>query len=194
MKDLISILKKKGVLNNPLVESAFKNVNREIFMKFGDPSEDKPFPIGEGQTISQPYTVAFMLDKLELDRGLKVLDVGCGSGYTTALLADIVGEKGSVIGVERHKKLVNFALANLSHTMYKNFEIKKAGEKLGYPEKALYDRILVSAAAKNEIPQILKDQLTPEGILVCPVDNSIQKYKNESTEIFKGFRFVPLIY
>ena len=194
MKNLLEILKSKGVLNNPLVENAFKNVNREIFMKFGNPEEDKPFPIGKGQTISQPYTVAFMLDKLELDRGQRILDVGCGSGYTTALLADIVGKEGKVIGVERHKNLVNFALTNLSHTDYKNYEINTAEEKLGYPENAPYNRILVSAAAKNEIPEILLRQLSDDGIIVCPVDSSIHKYKNGNTEIFKGFRFVPLIY
>ncbi|PIP86757.1 L-isoaspartyl protein carboxyl methyltransferase, partial [Candidatus Campbellbacteria bacterium CG22_combo_CG10-13_8_21_14_all_43_18] len=157
-----------------------------------------PLPIGEGQTISQPTVVAFMLELLELEEGQKVLDVGSGSGWTTALIRDIVGPSGEVYGLERQPNLVEFGRANLGKFNFRKAEIFQAKEGvLGYPERGPYDRILVSAAY-DEIPQELIKQLKAGGIMVAPVRDSILKISKKSEdeiekEGFQGFYFVPLI-
>lgn len=159
-----------------------------------------PLPIGRGQTISQPLTVAFMLEKLEPLPGEKILDVGSGSGWTTALLAHIVGKKGKVIGIERVKELCDFGTNNISK--YHLIEggrakIVCADGTRGYVNEAPYDRILVSAAA-DEIPKDLKKQLKIGGRLVAPVKGSIwmleKKSEKEFAEVeYPGFAFVPLV-
>ena len=159
---------------------------------------DAPLPIGNNQTISQPSTVAFMLEQLDLEEGDKVLDIGSGSGWTTALLCHIVGEKGSVTGLERMDVLVEQGEKNLLKLQFgSHCRIQRAGEKLGLQGEK-FDRILVSASA-DEIPEELFLQLKIGGILVIPVKNSIFKFKKVSdTHVekkeFYGFVFVPLIY
>lgn len=159
---------------------------------------DKPLLIGEEQTISQPLTVAFMLELLQPNKGDKVLDIGSGSGWTTALLANIVGKKGYVVGLEIIPSLVKFGRKNLNKLDIKNAEIRKADEKsLGILGKS-FDKILVSAAAEN-IPTDLYDQLNKNGALVIPVKNSIFKitkdnHDNISKKEYHGFMFVPLKY
>ncbi|MFW5704744.1 MAG: protein-L-isoaspartate O-methyltransferase [Nanoarchaeota archaeon] len=154
---------------------------------------DVPLPIGHGQTISQPYTVAFMLDKLEIKPGMKILDVGSGSGWTTALLANIVGERGEVIGVEILDELVNIGQKNLKKYNLKNAKIIPAQKgTYGFPTEGPYDRILVSAAASKKIPTDLMKQLRTKGILVSAVDTRIEKYTDMKKEAWEGFSFVPL--
>lgn len=159
--------------------------------------EDYPLPIGYGQTISQPFTVAFMLGLLNPQKGDEVLDIGSGSGWTTALLANAVGETGKVFGVEIIPELVEFGRKNLAKYDFPNAKIIQAGAELGLPSEAPFDRILVSAAAA-EIPETLLQQLQVPGILVLPVKDTIVQIKKDATgEIskkeFPGFTFVPLV-
>ncbi len=197
--DLCLYLQDRGVLVSPLLIESFNEVDRKDFV----PStlqckayEDYPLSIGDGQTISQPYTVAFMLELLELKEEDRVLDIGCGSGWTTALLAHTV-ILGSVIGLERIPELLAFAQTNIEKYNFKNVHLKIASEELGCPNET-FDKILVSAAAK-ELPLTLVKQLAPGGIMVIPIQDSISViYKKKSDDFekkdFYGFVFVPLIY
>lgn len=200
MDKMIAGLKREEVLKNPDVLRAFKNIDRRDFVpeEYADEAYGNyPLPIGHGQTISQPFTVAFMLDLLEPKEGEKILDVGSGSGWTTALLAASVGEKGEVFGLEIVPELVVFGQTNLAKYKFPNASITQAGGKLGLPEKAPFDKILVSAAGRT-YPNELIGQLKTGGILVIPVKESIWKVKKisaEETQVekFEGFAFVPLI-
>ena len=190
-----------NMLKSPLIIDAFRTIDRKYFVPdelVEDAYIDAPLPIGNKQTISQPSTVAFMLERLDPKDGNTVLDIGSGSGWTTALLCYIVGEKGSVIGVERVDTLVEQGKHNLSKFRFNSHcHIEKAGEKLGLPGKQ-FDRLLVSASAEK-IPEELFSQLKIGGILVIPIGESIFKFtKVSETQIdkeeFYGFVFVPLIY
>ena len=198
--ELISSMIANGSLYSPHIIKAFEKIDRKYFV----PEEykdftyiDKPLPIGKGQTISQPSTVAFMLEKLEPQNGDNILDIGSGSGWTTALLCHIVGENGSVIGIERVDELVKKGENNLKKLNFaSNCKIIKANQELGTPGK-IYDKILVSASAE-ELPKELFEQLKIGGILVIPIKNSIFKFKKISEddirgEEYPGFVFVPLI-
>jgi protein-L-isoaspartate(D-aspartate) O-methyltransferase len=129
---------------------------------------DRPLPIGRGQTNSQPRTVAAMLELLDVEPGNKVLDVGSGSGWTTALLAHLVGPQGCVIGVELEPELAEWGARNVAAYPMPWAQIHPALDELGWPDEAPYDRILVSAVAR-EIPKALVDQLVPAGQMVIPV-------------------------
>lgn len=199
MKKLIINLIREGTLRTPEIVDAFLEVDRKDFVKeefqklaYGD----HPLPIGHGQTISQPTTVAIMLELLRPQKTNVVLDVGSGSGWTTALLASVCRE-GSVLGVEIIPELVGFGRGNLKKYKFKNADIIEAGEKLGFPTRAPYDKILVSAFAKK-IPEELIVQLKVGGTMVIPIENSVFKItKKSETEIEKeehfGFQFVPLV-
>jgi len=185
---------------NKNITLAFRNIDRKDFVPeeyLDQACGDYPLPIGFGQTISQPSTVAFMFELLNPKEGDKVLDVGSGSGWTTALLADIVGEKGRVFGVELVLELVELGRKNLSkYDKYLNAQIYLAGKHLGLPGKAPFDRILVSASGE-EIPEELIKQLKVGGVMVVPVLNSVWKIKRVSEsgvekEEYPGFVFVPL--
>jgi len=198
-QELIDSMILRGMLGSPHIIDAF--IDRKYFVPESFEEHiyvDAPLPIGNNQTISQPSTVAFMLEKLEPGEGDKVLDIGSGSGWTTALICHIVGEKGSVTGLERMDELVEQGEENLSKLQFgSHCRIQRAGEKLGLPGEQ-FDRILVSASA-DEIPEELFLQLKVGGILVIPVRNSIFKFKKISgtyidREEFYGFVFVPLIY
>ncbi len=201
MQDLVEGMLLYGMVKSPEIIAAFKAVDRKYFVPDSFTEHiyvDAPLPIGNGQTISQPSTVAFMLEHLNPGKGDKVLDIGSGSGWTTALLYHIVGEKGSVTGLERVDELLKQGRKNLSQFHFsRHCHIQKAGDVLGLPGEK-FDRILVSASA-DEIPQVLFDQLKTGGILVIPVRNSIFRFKKISEtyvekEEFPGFVFVPLIY
>lgn len=191
-----------NVLKSPEVIEAFKKVDRKDFVKSEHADlayVDTALPIGYGQTISQPSTVVFMLELLEPKGGLKVLDVGSGSGWTAALLACIVGKKGEVVGVELVSNLVSFGRENVAkYCDGSNVNIFPAGEVVGYPSKSPYDRILVSASA-SMIPSELIEQLKVGGIMVIPIKNSIYKIIKRSDDVddvtkeeYPGFVFVPL--
>jgi protein-L-isoaspartate(D-aspartate) O-methyltransferase len=196
---MVDYLADIGALRSKNIIEAFRKVDRADFV--ADPNalniyEDHPLGIGFGQTISQPRTVAMMMEMLSPKVGEKILDIGSGSGWTTALLACIVGESGSVIGVERVEELVKFGSSNLKKYAFKNAKIIQAKDKLGV-EGEKFDRILASAAA-DEFPYELSEQLNIGGKIVIPVQNSIYEMaKNENKELegveHYGFSFVPLI-
>ena len=159
--------------------------------------EDHPLPIAEGQTISQPYIVALMLEALSIVPADRVLEVGTGSGYVTALLAELAAE---VLSIERHAVLADSARAVISGMGYRNITIVTGDGTQGYPQLAPYDAIIVSAAAP-EIPKALIDQLTEGGRMIIPVGATdaqqlllvqIQGGQPRTT-VRELCRFVPLI-
>lgn len=158
---------------------------------------DWALPIGYEQTISQPTTVKLMLHWLDAQLGDKVLDVGSGSGWTTALLSYIVGSKGKIYAVERVPELVEFGQENCQRLGIENAHFSTAGDEFGLPEEAPYDRILVSASA-DELPQELVDQLKVGGKMVIPVHEDILEITKKSKSDLdikkhEGFVFVPLL-
>lgn len=182
------------------VAKAFREVKRANFV-LPEASQavglDAPLPIGFGQTISQPTTVRLMLEWLEPEAGNKILDVGSGSGWTTALLANIVGPRGKIYAVELIPELVRFGRDNCQRLGIKNATFYHASDTYGLPRHAPYDRVLVSAAAEK-LPQELIAQLKPSGKMIIPLRNDIleiEKLKDEQLEIttHPGFAFVPLV-
>lgn len=197
---LVEYLINTGALYSTNITEAFENIDRVDFVlnpAASDVYEDYPQPIGHGQTISQPSTVAMMLEMLEPKKGEKILDIGSGSGWTTALLSYIAGSSGFVTGVERVGELVKFGNKNLEKYGFKNAKIIQAGDDLGVVGEK-FDRILVSAAA-DEFPKELAEQLKVGGKLVIPIRSSIYEItknkdgKLEGSEHY-GFAFVPLIF
>jgi len=175
---------------------AFKKVKRENFLPKDLKRyayEDNALPLEKGATISQPYTIAFMLSLLELKKDQNILEIGSGSGYVLALISQII-KKGKIYGIEIIKSLAESSKKVLSKN--KKIKILNKDGLYGLPKYALYDRILISAAAQ-EIPEHLYSQLKEDAIIVTPVKNSIfqiKKHKNEITvKEFPGFIFVPLV-
>lgn len=199
-QELVDYLIASGSLYSPNLVKAFHRCKRILFVPQelqGETYGDYPLSIGMGQTISQPTTVAIMLELLHPVAGNRVLDIGSGSGWTTALLACAVEPNGFVEGVERIPSLVEYGKQSLHKMGVTNASIEFANPtSLGKPGH-LYDRILVSASA-DEIPRLLLDQLKNGGTLVTPVGNSIwriTKGDNGKLTLYElpGFRFVPLI-
>jgi protein-L-isoaspartate(D-aspartate) O-methyltransferase len=184
------------------VAEAMERVPRELFVPDGIRHmayEDHPLPIGEGQTISAPHMVAIMCDVLDLREGMKVLDVGTGSGYHAAVMADLVGPEGHVYSIERVPELVVFARRNLREAGIENVTVVEGDGSGGLPEHAPYDRINVAATAPK-VPEPLKEQLKVGGKLVIPVGTCYQELvlvirTNEGFELehHGGVVFVPLI-
>lgn len=159
--------------------------------------EDRPLPIGRNQTNSQPTTVKDMLYLLDVPPGAKVLDVGSGSGWTTALLAELTGSTGSVLGVEIEPELVEFGKGNLGKFNRPWARIVEATKgRLGQPDEAPFDRILVSAAARKMPPELFA-QLAPGGILVMPVRGQLWRVVKDENgkpviDRLGEYLFVPL--
>ena len=199
MDDLVDAMIQEGTLRTPRIINAFRAVDRVDFVPDDVKAQahlDVPLPIGFEQTISQPTTVAFMMELLSPQPGDHILDIGSGSGWTTALLSHIVGPEGSVLGLERIPELVAFGNENLMAHAIDNASIERAGTVLGSPRKAPFDRILVSAAART-FPNELVSQIREHGVLVLPVRDAIWRVvriaHQPSIEKFNGFVFVPLI-
>ncbi len=200
---LVEILIRNGYLKSPHIIRAFNEITRADFVprEFEQEAEaDIPLPIGYGQTISQPTTVAIMFELLDIQVGQRVLDIGSGSGYTSALLANIVGPEGKVAAIECLPELHEMTKMNVE-----KFGLMSAGivecvlgdGNDGYAPLQPYDRILVSAAP-DDIPKALKEQLAPGGKMVIPIHNHLcyieKRAENDFyREEFPGFSFVPLI-
>jgi protein-L-isoaspartate(D-aspartate) O-methyltransferase len=193
---LIKSLIEKG-FSFKIVE-AFRKVPREksVLKRFKSVSyEDIALPIGFEQTISQPYTIAFMLDLLNLRDNQKILEVGSGSGYVLCLISEI-SKNSEVFGVERIEEFVVRSNELLKSLDKENVKVFNADKEIGLKRYAPFDRLLVSAFAK-EIPKELISQLNVRGIMVIPIKNSIFKIikteKGFDSKEFPGFSFVPLI-
>ena len=206
---LIDDLIQAGWLKTPAIIKAFLKIKREDFLpeKMKDDAElNEALPIGLGQTISQPLTVAFMLEKLAPQAGDKILDIGSGSGWTSALLSEIVGQRGRVIAIEIVPELKEFGEKNVSKYNYIKrglAEFILGDGSRGYDKYAPYDKILASASARD-LPPAWREQLKVGGRIVAPIKNSIWLFikkpfdaaqgKSEFEEFeFPGFAFVPLI-
>ncbi len=182
------------------LDEAFKKIKRANFVPdyaLDSAYLDVPLPIGFGQTISQPSTVYMMLEWLEPEPGDKILDVGSGSGWTSGLLAFLVGLKGHVFAVDRINELVEFGRRNCRKMGLRNVEFHLAGKDFGLKQNAPYDKILVSASY-IDVPKVLLDQLKIGGKMVIPVREDVlevTKLSGQKTEILShpGFAFVPLV-
>jgi len=187
-------------IRNPRVLSAIREIPRHIFIPHPyDRSayEDNPLPIGNGQTISQPYIVALMTELLKPETDDNVLEIGTGSGYQAAILAKLVKK---VTSIERIPAVADLARSNLADLGVSNVEIITTDGTLGYPENAPYNGIIITAATPS-VPKPLIEQLAENGRLVAPVGGrEIQELvvlsrRNGviSQELHGGVRFVPLI-
>ena len=160
-------------IKNPKVLEALRKVPRHLYVPESERSSaygDHPLPIGEGQTISQPYIVAFMTEQLRLKGGEKVLEIGTGSGYQAAVLAEICGE---VYTIEIVEPLASRAAALLKQLGYQNIHVKAGDGYQGWPEHAPFDTIIVTAAP-DHVPQPLVDQLKVGGRMILPVGDWFQ--------------------
>lgn len=200
---LVENLINQGRLKTPEIIKAFQKIKRVDFMpeNLKDLAEfDEALPIGFGQTISQPLVVAFMLELLQPKKGEKILDIGSGSGWTAALLAEIVGQQGKVIAVEIVPELKKIGQENAAKYGFEEkgiIEFVGADASQGYEKKAPFDKILASAAGSS-LPVAWKKQLKIGGRIVAPINNSIwlfiKKSENMFTETeYPGFMFVPLV-
>lgn len=198
---LIMHLRKSGVVDTAVL-SALERIPREAFLppSFHDQAyEDMALPIGLGQTISQPLVVALMTQELRVGDRMKVLEIGTGSGYQTAVLSKLARR---VYTIERHRPLLKAAEAVLERLRIRNVTTRCGDGTRGWPEQAPFDRIIVTAAAQGEVPKDLTDQLAVGGVLVIPVavDRRDQKVVRitktpdglEREELWP-VRFVPLI-
>lgn len=196
--ELVESLVANGVLKSKSIRDALLHMDRKDFVlsKYEDLAYmDGALSIGYGQTISQPYTVVFMLELLDVQKGDKVLDIGTGSGWTTALLSYLTGEEGRVVGKELIDELVVMGKENISKYDIANATISKTEGVLGV-ENEKFDRILVSASA-NKFPKELLLQMKNDSVLVIPVQSSIYKVRKDKTggitkEEYYGFSFVEL--
>jgi len=181
------------------LDAAFAAVRRTDFLppkqhRFA--GNDTALPIGHGQTNSQPSTVRAMLDLLDVRAGQRVLDVGCGSAWTTALLGHLVGPEGEVVGVEIVPALVAWGRENLAGYGMAHTRVEQALEDaLGWPAAAPYDRVLVSAEA-TQLPVELVEQLAEGGVLVVPVAGrmTVVRRTGEGPQVSEAgwYSFVPL--
>ncbi|AQT67155.1 Protein-L-isoaspartate O-methyltransferase [Anaerohalosphaera lusitana] len=187
-------------INDPAVLEAFEDIPREIFLPPQYESQayhDNPVPIGSGQTISQPYIVALMTEKLQLDKNCDVLELGTGSGYQTAILATIARR---VYTIERYNQLSETAQANIAHLDLPNIEYCIGDGSKGWPEHRRFDRI-IATAAMPKIPQPLIDQLKPDGLIIAPVGTMTAQELILARKTDQGLkthqitpvRFVPLL-
>jgi protein-L-isoaspartate(D-aspartate) O-methyltransferase len=181
------------------LERAFAAAPRTRFLprgQVGHAGVDHPLEIGHGQTSSQPSTVRRMLELLDVRPGQRVLDVGAGSAWTTALLAHLVGPQGEVVGVELEPELAAWGATNLAGCAlpWARVQTARPGE-LGWPDGAPYDRVLVSAEARR-LPQRLVDQLSEGGVMVCPVAGTMLRVAVAADDVrvteHGSYRFVPL--
>ncbi|HKL47734.1 MAG TPA: protein-L-isoaspartate(D-aspartate) O-methyltransferase [Candidatus Izemoplasmatales bacterium] len=192
-------IKHRGIHNQAILE-AFLSVERHLFVSkelIPYAYDDHPLSIGHHQTISQPYIVAYMMDKLDLKATDRVLEIGTGSGYQTALLAEVVQE---VYTVEIKKPLQEKAKKILNQLAYQNIHYHISDGHMGWKTYAPYNKIIVSCASK-ELPEILIKQLQEQGKMIIPIGSSwfqylylIKKEDNQINQIkLDAVRFVPMV-
>jgi len=202
--NLVDSLIRKGYVKSAEVADAMQKVPREEFVPDSirdDAYIDSPMPIGSGQTISAPHMVAIMVEASDLHPGHKVLEVGAGSGYHAAVVAELVAPGGHVFTVERHQDLADFARANLERTGYSQSVTVICGDgSRGLPEHAPYDRIFVACGAPS-VPKPLMDQVSDGGSLLVPVGGrfyqDLVRMERNGDEFIRislgGCVFVPLV-
>jgi protein-L-isoaspartate(D-aspartate) O-methyltransferase len=193
-----SQIRARGV-RDPLVLAAIEKVPRHLFVPEsmrGCAHADEPLPIGQGQTISQPFIVAYMTEALGLQGGERVLEIGTGSGYQTAVLAEIVREVWTVEIVESLSLQAHSILDSLG---YANIRYRVGDGSGGWPESAPFDAVMVTAAAAR-MPESLEEQLGPGGRMIIPVGTDLQELylvrreeKGLTRERVLAVRFVPLV-
>jgi protein-L-isoaspartate(D-aspartate) O-methyltransferase len=183
-------IQRRGIVD-PRILRAFGKVPRHLFVDealVGRAYGDHPLPIGEGQTISQPYMVALMTEALELHGHERVLEIGTGCGYQTAILAEL---SGKVFSVERLKGLADRATSRLDSLGYYNVLVRVADGSLGWKEEAPFDAIVVAAAAPI-IPSALVEQLAPKGRLIIPVGDAYAQSLRKGVREDTGMRWADL--
>lgn len=199
---LVAALVKERYIKTEKVKQAFLTVPRELFiphMLRNYAYVDTPLDIGQGQTISAPHMVAIMCEALDIKEGQKILEIGTGSGYHAAIVAQLAGKTGQVYSIERFDSLANKAIENLTQANITNVTVTIGDGSLGLPEYQPYDRIYITCAAPYAPPPIL-DQLRDPGKLLIPVGDMycdltlFEKKKKKVTEQhLGGCVFVPLI-
>ena len=205
--ELINSLVSDGYLKTPSIIEGFKAIDRADFVSDENKNEayvNSPLSIGFGQTISQPLTVAFMMELLSPKEGQKILEIGSGSGWQTAILSFIVSQNnaaGKVFSIERINELKEMAEKNVAkYGFIENgvAQIILADGSKGYKKEEPFDKIIAGAAAKKGMPQAWKKQLKIGGKIVAPVDQSVVVIEKTEKDTFIkkeyfGFSFVPLI-
>ena len=199
-KKLMDVLREKGITDEAVL-NAMNNIPRHSFMDSAFDNiayEDRAFPISDGQTISQPYTVAYQTQLLQIKRNEKVLEIGTGSIYQATVLAEL-GAK--VFTIERQKNLFDKTKQYIFKSKYHNLKFFYGDGFEGLPTFAPFDKVIITAAAPF-IPPKLMQQLKPGGFMVIPVDEGLQQRmlrltKNAdgtySEELFENFSFVPML-
>lgn len=199
---LVKHWKYSGLIKNKKLLSAFKKIKRENFVLPEHKEtayDDIALPLGYGSTISQPSTIIAMLEALDLKEGLKVLEIGTGSGYTAAIISKIIGKKGEIFSIDIIPQITEMAKNNLAKEKIKNIMLFCHDGSKGLKKYAPYDRILVNAASA-EMPKELLKQLKVKGIMVAPLGKEYSqkmikftKERNKIKEEYLGeFIFVPL--
>lgn len=202
-RQLVQFLQRRGVLQTPAIIAAFSAIDRRDFVPpdlIGEAYSDIPLPLGLGQTISQPYTVAYMLELLQPHVGENILDIGSGSGWQTALLAHIVGDHGHVTALEIISELCERGRQNVAKYNFLEkgiVEMHCMSGLRGYPSRAPFDKI-IAAAAGETVPEAWLAQTNIGGQIVLPIGSSVlQLIKKSDSEWERhdhpGFVFVPLV-
>lgn len=202
LDNLINTMKDSRFLDDSRVESAIRKTPRHEFVPTSlqeKAYDDLPMPIMNNQTVSQPSVVSRMTEWLDVREGQKILEVGSGSGWQSAILSYLVGH-GKIYSIERHSELVNFAKKNLDKLGINNVEVILGDGSIGLPKESPFDRIIITAACEK-IPQSLIEQLSINGLLIAPVGEFTQSLvllKKTSQGVVEiknepGYVFVPLL-
>ncbi len=186
----------RGIRDERVLD-AVRSVPRHAFVGETEQAgayDEGPLPIGDGQTISAPWIVAFSIQSLQLPEQARVLEVGTGSGYAAAVLA---ATGASVVTVERHARLAERARIALRDAGYGDVDVRVGDGHAGVPDRAPFDGIVVTAMAQDRLPPALVDQLAPGAALVCPVGHdgagTLVRYRDGTVEELVEVRFVPLV-
>jgi protein-L-isoaspartate(D-aspartate) O-methyltransferase len=196
---LIKILREQGIADERVLD-AFSKVPRHLFVDgamYAQAYDDNALPIGYGQTISQPYIVALMTEHLRLEKDEKILEIGTGSGFQTAILAQF---SRRIYTIERHRELGDIARKRLREMGYQNIVFKTGDGSIGWPQNSPFDKIIVTAGAPV-VPKTLIEQLSNKGLMIIPTGNQqsqdLEVYEKDGSNLrhYSAAKvvFVPLI-